>query len=102
MPPRKNPLEDARKRLQEKLDSIKEQSDYITQVLSTTVSNATNPAVELLNLKDRKKFFQKYSLVSQDLEKCLDFLLVLSDSVDAQGEDSDEEGTVVGLFSVAS
>jgi hypothetical protein len=41
MPPRKNPLGDARKRLQEKLDSIKEQSDYITQVLNSTVSNVS-------------------------------------------------------------
>lgn len=46
MPPKKNPLGDARKRLQEKIDSIKEQSEYITHVLNTTVSN-----VSIISLK---------------------------------------------------
>jgi len=41
MPPRKGRLEDARRRLQEKLDSIKEQSDYITQTLNSTISSVS-------------------------------------------------------------
>ena len=41
MPPKKNPLENARKRLQEKIDSIKEHSEYVIQVLNTTVSNVS-------------------------------------------------------------
>ena len=54
---------------------------------------AVDPAVELLNQKERKKFFNKYSQISQDLEKCLDFLLVLSDTVANPRDDSDESGT---------
>ena len=37
MPLKKNPLEDARNRLKEKLRSIKEQSDYITQFVADYV-----------------------------------------------------------------
>ena len=48
---------------------------------------ASSPAKELLQEKDRRKFFQKYSSVSQELEKCLDCLLLISDSVTALGEE---------------
>ncbi|XP_032232054.2 uncharacterized protein LOC5507515 isoform X2 [Nematostella vectensis] len=101
MAPKKNPLDDARKRLNEKLESIKEQSDYIRQVLNDTVENATKPARDLLVQRDRKKFFAKYSTVSQDLEKCLDFLLLLSDSVSSTNEEeqsgsSDEDDVAEG------
>lgn len=48
---------------------------------------ASSPAKELLKEKDRKRFFQKYSSVSQELEKCLDCLLLISDSVTAFEEE---------------
>ena len=41
MPPRKNPLEDARNRLKEKLGSIQEQSDYITQFVGDYVKKVS-------------------------------------------------------------
>lgn len=50
-------------------------------------AQASDPAKELLEEKDRRKFFQKYSSVSQELEKCLDCLLLISDSVTALGEE---------------
>lgn len=87
MPPKKKPLEDARKRLQEKLSNVEEQSEYICQFINELVNKASTPAKELLEQKDRKKFFQKYSSVSQELEKCLDCLLLISDSVTALGEE---------------
>ena len=34
MPPKKKPLEDARKRLQEKLSNVQEQSDFICQFIN--------------------------------------------------------------------
>lgn len=55
---------------------------------------ASAPAKELLEEKDRKKFFQKYSSVSQELEKCLDCLLLMSDSMIALGEE-DTQGIVI-------
>ena len=48
---------------------------------------ASAPAKDLLEERDRKKFFQKYSSVSQELEKCLDCLLLMSDSMIALGEE---------------
>lgn len=38
MPPKKKPLEDARKRLREKLNNVEEQSEYICQFISDLVS----------------------------------------------------------------
>ena len=55
--------------------------------MSLCLLQASNPAKTLLEEKDRKKFFQKYSSVSQELEKCLDCLLLISDSVTALGEE---------------
>ncbi|KAL9959501.1 hypothetical protein ACROYT_G032828 [Oculina patagonica] len=87
MPPKKKPLEDARKRLKEKLNNVEEQSEYICQFINDLVNKSSDPAKKLLEEKDRKKFFQKYSSVSQELEKCLDCLLLISDSVTALGEE---------------
>lgn len=56
-------------------------------------TQASSPAKTLLEEKDRKKFFQKYSSVSQELEKCLDCLLLISDSVTALGEED-----TLGMF----
>ena len=38
MPPKKKPLEDARKRLQEKLNNVEEQSEYICQFINDLVN----------------------------------------------------------------
>ena len=38
MPPKKKPLEDARKRLQEKLSNVEEQSEYICQFINELVN----------------------------------------------------------------
>ena len=38
MPPKKKPLEDARKRLREKLNNVEEQSEYICQFINDLVS----------------------------------------------------------------
>ncbi|XP_074608990.1 uncharacterized protein LOC141863372 isoform X2 [Acropora palmata] len=94
MPPKKKPLEDARKRLREKLNNVEEQSEYICQFISDLVRKASAPAKDLLEEKDRKKFFQKYSSVSQELEKCLDCLLLMSDSMIALGEEQTPEELV--------
>ena len=41
MPPKKKPLEDARKRLQEKLNNVEEQSEYICQFINELVNKVT-------------------------------------------------------------
>lgn len=62
---------------------------YFTELQLSSLGfiQASNPAKKLLEEKDRKKFFQKYSSVSQELEKCLDCLLLISDSVTALGDE---------------
>lgn len=56
-------------------------------MLITSIPKAAGPAKELLKENDRKKFFNKYSTVSQELEKCLDCLLLVSDSLLALEEE---------------
>lgn len=94
MSSKKKPLDDARKRLQEKLNNVEEQSEYICQFIKDMVNEASTPAKKLLKEKDRKTFFQKYSSVSQELEKCLDCLLLMSDSMTALGEEDTQDEIV--------
>ena len=47
-------------------------------------------ANSLLTESNKTKFFQKYRAVSQELEKCLDDLLLISDAISSL-EDGDEE-----------
>ena len=54
MPPKKKPLEDARKRLQEKLSNVEEQSEYICQFINDLVNKVTG----------NKKDFRHYMRVS--------------------------------------
>ena len=53
----------------------------------------TDPATELLQETERTKFFSKYSSVSQELEKCLDILLLISDSITSLAADEELEGS---------
>lgn len=41
MPPKKKPLDDARKRLREKLNNVQEQSEYICQFVNDLVSTVS-------------------------------------------------------------
>ena len=70
-------------------------SDHLLMI-SYVLSKASTPAKKLLKEKDRKTFFQKYSSVSQELEKCLDCLLLMSDSMTALGEE-DTQGMLITL-----
>ncbi|XP_068758689.1 uncharacterized protein [Montipora capricornis] len=94
MSSKKKPLDDARKQLQEKLNNVEEQSEYMCQFIKDMVNEASTPAKKLLKEKDRKTFFQKYSSVSQELEKCLDCLLLMSDSMTALGEEDTQDEIV--------
>ena len=51
-------------------------------------------ANSLLSEGNKTKFFQKYRAVSQELEKCLDDLLLISDAIssleDGEGDESAE------------
>lgn len=41
MPPKKKPLDDARKRLREKLNNVQEQSEYICQFVNDHVNKVS-------------------------------------------------------------
>ena len=56
MPLKKKPLEDARKRLQEKLNNVEEQSEYICQFISDLVCKV-------------KYTFSLYSLANSETKK---------------------------------
>lgn len=48
-------------------------------------------ASSLLKESNKTKFFQKYRAVSQELEKCLDDLLVISATVSSLEDEEEEE-----------
>ena len=61
---------------------------------------AAGPARELLKESNRKAFFSKYSNVNEELEKCLDCLLLVSDLLASQEEEDLELDTGMLFFVV--
>ena len=50
-------------------------------------------ANSLLTESNKSKFFQKYRAVSQELEKCLDDLLLISATISSLEEEEGDEST---------
>ena len=57
MPPKKKPLEDARKRLREKLNNVEEQSEYICQFISDLVNKVCVLWFIYMQLKNMYNYF---------------------------------------------
>ncbi|CAB4016127.1 E3 ubiquitin- ligase NEDD4-like [Paramuricea clavata] len=90
MASKRKPLDDARRRVKEKLSAIDEQKDFIQNSVEQLTSGVKHAANSLLTEGNKTKFFQKYRAVSQELEKCLDDLLLISATISSL-EDEEEE-----------
>ena len=65
MPPKKKPLEDARKRLQEKLSNVQEQSDFICQFINDLANKVYAYTVKINMYKKRTIKSYLYMFVFQ-------------------------------------
>ncbi|XP_028407927.1 uncharacterized protein LOC114530556 isoform X2 [Dendronephthya gigantea] len=92
MASKRKPLDDARKRVKEKLNAIDEQKEFIQNSVHQLTNGVKLAANSLLTECNKTKFFQKYRAVSQELEKCLDDLLLISATISSLEEDDENSG----------
>lgn len=84
----KQPFEEAKSKLGDKIIDIKSKTLYLHRVIDDIslipITHAENILKEIL----KKEFFNQYIKVSQELEGCLGRLLLILDVVSSSGEDS--------------
>ncbi|XP_047126179.1 putative uncharacterized protein DDB_G0282133 isoform X1 [Hydra vulgaris] len=90
MASKKRPIDEARSRLTQKITEVQMKTKLIQDMVEKISNEAVLNATKVLELKSKKKFMNKYSASSQQLEASLNQLLVLSDTLESFGNDSSE------------
>ncbi|XP_057313217.1 uncharacterized protein LOC130654621 isoform X2 [Hydractinia symbiolongicarpus] len=88
---RRKPVDEARNRLNEKLTDIRNKTQQLHDVINNISKDAIVNAERVLKESSKSKFLHKYAKVSQELESCLNHLLLLSDAAASIEEESDNE-----------
>ncbi|XP_065066777.1 uncharacterized protein LOC135692541 isoform X2 [Rhopilema esculentum] len=92
MASKKSGLDDAKKRIQGKLSDISEQVKILQEIINSAKDEAEKAGADLLQLKSKTKFFQKFPTVSQKLDGSLTRLLLIKDAIYSLDEENSASG----------